>query len=175
MSKPITSSTKKPVAKKSTASSTPRPKANPAQRELAARLLAIGGHSQEGVARVVGVQLRTVQRWHAEDAAFQARVDELRAMAIERIEPKVWALVELALENMRRMFAGEIKHDDPVYVESKSFLARFFERTFYVEPAAPAGGSAAAAATINLNVGAGGQPEPPRRAIDTTASDTAAG
>lgn len=140
-----------------------------AQREHAARWLAIG-LSQQATADRVGVGLRTVQRWLSEDEGFLARVEELRGLAIERIEPKVWALVELALENMRRMFAGEMKASDPVYVESRTFLNRFFERTFYVEAAPPAGGVAPAAPTFNINVGRDGS-EQHSRAVDVIEHD----
>lgn len=169
MPKPVTSNENKPTpartAKRAPVKrAAPREKAtNGTQKEMAARCLAIG-FTQQRTSVEAQVTLRTVQNW-CTDATFMARVDELRQDAFQRIEPKVWANLELALENERQVLAGEMQADDARYVESRKLLDRLVAKLFYVAEASTPGGNAAAAASLNVYVGGEQSDRPPGRRV----------
>ncbi len=95
------------------------PEWNPAQ-DRAARLMALG-YTQQMVADELQVTLRTVQNWCA-IPGFYVYVDELAAMAWTRVEPRLMANIELALDVQRRMLLGEIDAKSPRYVEARSLI-----------------------------------------------------
>lgn len=104
----------------------------PAKR-AAARLRAIGC-TQDYTANEVGVDIRTVQNWCAEDE-FDSVVRQLKELAWARVEPGIMANVELAIEVQRQMFMGEIKADDKRYLAAQRLIDRILDRLLYVEPA----------------------------------------
>lgn len=112
---------------------------NAARRELAAYWLGIGV-TQQRAADECGADLRTVQRWCAEQS-FQDRIAQHRRTAFEQIEPQMWANVRLALDVERRMMNGELKADDPAWLAAQRLLDRF--RAVFVDVDAPpsSGGS----------------------------------
>lgn len=130
-------------------------KPTPAQRSVA-RLLAIG-YPQTAAAEALGQNLRTVQRWCA-DEQFEAYIDRLYQTAWERVEPGIMANVELAIEVQRQMLRGEVKPNDPRYREAARLLDRILDRLLYVEPASAGGDAAgiAAVSAVNVNVVAAG-------------------
>lgn len=97
----------------------------------------------------VGVTLRTVQYWCAEEE-FDQEVSRLRELAWQRVEPGIMANVELALEVQRAMFAGEIKADDKRYIEARRLIDRILDRLLYVEPARSSDSAPAVSAVFNL-------------------------
>jgi hypothetical protein len=95
----------------------------------AARMLAVG-HTQVQTAKAVGVHVRTIRKW-CDEPQFTALVDELHYSAWTRIEPKVFASLELALDIEQEMLRGEVRADDIRYIEAARLidkrLARFFD------------------------------------------------
>ncbi|MCK9495242.1 MAG: helix-turn-helix domain-containing protein [Dehalococcoidia bacterium] len=163
MPKPITSSTtKKPAsrAKRPASERALTTAQNATRREVAAYWLAIGV-TQQRAADECGVDLRTVQRWCAEDD-FQQRLRGLREQAFAEIEPQMWANVRLALDVERRMLNGEVKGDDPAWSAAKSLLDRFRGLALTAEAPPPAGGGAQGGVALTVNVG-GQRDEPERR------------
>lgn len=99
----------------------------PAQR-TAARLLAIG-YTRDQVSRSIGVSLRTLYRWCERDA-FWSLVEELHGAAWVRVEPRVSANLELALDVQAQMLRGEVGAEDPRYRAAERLINRFVERLF---------------------------------------------
>lgn len=168
MPKPVTSSAKKPAAKRATAARSrtrdvvPAEVAHSAQREHAARWLAIG-LTQQATADKVGVGLRTVQRWVNEDEGFLDRIEELRSLTFEHLEQRFSALLEHAVEVHHQVLNGEVAHDASAAIVADKLLTRFVEKLF--EPSA-ATATAAAPVGSQVNVYTGGEPERPSRRID---------
>ncbi|MCK9496142.1 MAG: helix-turn-helix domain-containing protein [Dehalococcoidia bacterium] len=168
MPKPITSSTKAKKPRPPRASAAERAlttEQNAVRREVAAYWLAIGV-TQQRAADECGVDLRTVQRWCAEQD-FQQHVADLRQQAFAEIEPQMWANVRLALDVERRMLNGEVQGDDPAWGAAKSLLDRFRGLALSAEAPPPPGGGGpgGVAVTVYANGERRDEPDRPRRDV----------
>lgn len=77
-----------------------------AQRALAALRLAAGG-TLEQAAEASGASERSVRRWHTEDAAFRAEVDQLRGEIISRACGLLADGMAEASAELRRLVSNE--------------------------------------------------------------------
>lgn len=107
------------------------------RQRVAAHRLAVGG-TQEQAAQAVGVDTRTVRRW-CDDPDFAALVDYLHVTAWERVEPAVFATLELAIGVIQQMLRGELEADDKRVLSAERLLERLLNRLFAigVAPADP--------------------------------------
>lgn len=114
----------------------------------AAELRALG-YTQQMVADQVGRDLRTVQRWCADDA-FDARVRELRHLMRYEVEPDILANLRLAVKVQREVFLGQRDPKDATYKEAREFVRIFLARLLTADPddRAPNVG-----ANVQVNVG----------------------
>lgn len=123
-------------------------------KRAAARYIAIGC-TQQYSADQVGVTLRTVQNWCAEDE-FDQVVTQLRDLAWARVEPGIMANVELALEVQRQMFRGEVSPDDKRYAAAQRLIDRILDRLLTIrtedDPDSPAHNQAANLIQINTGI-----------------------
>lgn len=99
----------------------------------AARMLSIG-YSQQQAADAAQVDIRTVQRW-CDLADFDNLLQHLEAATWNRIGNRVAGLVEHALDIHFAMMRGEVKADDPVYLECKDIILRYVGRLPILEVA----------------------------------------
>lgn len=80
------------------------------------------GYTQQMVADELGCTIRAVQKWCATPGFYQ-RVDELAALAWQRIEPGLMSNIELALDVQRLMLLGKVDAKDGRYIEAKALIA----------------------------------------------------
>lgn len=96
------------------------------QQRNVARLMALG-YKQTEAAEQTGTPLRTVQDWVAK--GLDAFADELHERGWERLDPKFWGNIELALDLQNQVFRGEMASDDPRYLEARRWLDRALSRS----------------------------------------------
>jgi hypothetical protein len=121
----------------------------PVVKGTAARLLAIGC-TLEDTAKRCDVVIKTLSNWK-NDPAFDAYVTQIRQTLASQIEPSIMANVALALELQRRVFAGELKANEPRYVEAARLISRVLDRLFYVAPPLDPTGDAPRGVHVAIN------------------------
>ena len=89
-------------------------------QQRVARWLALG-LTQTAAAEKEGIALRTVQKWCA-DNRLEELADVLHARGWERVDPQLWANLELALQIQQEVFTGQRPPRDLVYLEARRFI-----------------------------------------------------
>lgn len=98
------------------------------RQRVAAHRLAVGG-TQQQAADAVGVEARTIRRW-CDDPTFAALVEHLHVTAWQRVEPAVFATLELAIGVIQQMLRGELEADDKRVQSAERLLDRLLNRLF---------------------------------------------
>lgn len=124
------------------------------QQRNVARLLALG-YSQTKAAEESNTPLRTVQDWCSK--GLEELADDLHERGWERLDPKFWGNIELALDLQNQVFRGDMASDDPRYLEARRWLDRALSRSTSFSAAKPGGTPAPDSSSPSLE---GGQPTP---------------